>query len=606
MVRRFVTTVVGIFSCVQVSMYEAAAEPMYDMSVFLSQPHPFDTPTANNPASSPLPTSSRASEGQGYVHPLPVYGTPLYSDPLPQPVEDGEDDSGVWRAELQNEDALSVDIFEKPMDKFFNEKVESGHLTWGWQLSYTPNAPDPDWLESFRDNLFWPSELWKARVSYSLQQSAYTPNTHTSELARAVDGLAKIPDRPWAGYLLANARFNLEQDFIGNTQYLDRVNIGLGVVGPPSGGEEVHNLVHRSISHSSRAWKEIKAEPVAIVQYDTGKRWVWEEDALGFGLEIYPYTGVTLGNAYTYASLGLSSRIGTNLKKDSGPLRPNMIMSGTNFPQTGDYLSWNLFAGIEGRYVEHNIFVDGNTYSDTSDVASLNKVLDVQLGGEIGWGEKRLSLMHVFRTEEFTSQISPDKFLRVGLSSDFSKFDFGKSKKAKGPLWDVVSEVRLGLLSHDIKFPNRHKFRAPNPFENRYESGVNINPEVVFLSPDVLDILWAPRPHAGISWNMNQDTNYAYTGLGWDTSWKNNLFLNGFWGLAAHDGKLINGNPDKIEFGSRVLFRLGGELGWRWDGYNGVSLIWEHMSNAGVIDEKNQGIDSLGIRYSYRFKQRGL
>jgi hypothetical protein len=25
------------------------------------------------------------------------------------------------------------------------------------------------------------------------------------------------------------------------------------------------------------------------------------------------------------------------------------------------------------------------------------------------------------------------------------------------------------------------------------------------------------------------------------------------------------------------------------------------MSNAGVIDEKNQGIDSLGIRYSYRF-----
>ena len=276
-------------------------------------------------------------------------------------------------------------------------------------------------------------------------------------------------------------------------------------------------------------------------------------------------------------------------------------MSGTNFPQTGDYMSWNLFAGIEGRYVGHNIFVDGNTFSDTSDVSSLNKVLDVQIGGEIGWGEKRLSLMHVFRTEEFDTQISPDKFLRVALSSDFSKFAYKKPKPMEGSLSNLFSEVRLGLLSHDIKFPNRKKFRAPNPFENRYESGININPEVVFFSPAILDALSAPRPHVGISINTASDTNYAYTGLGWDTTWSNNIFLDGFWGLAVHDGKLINGNPDKIEFGSKALFRLGGEFGWRWDGHNGVSLIWEHMSNAGVLDEKNQGIDSIGIRYSYRY-----
>lgn len=601
MMRCLVKTLVVILSCGQISVHEVDAGPIYDMSTILSQPHPFDTPTSNNPMSSPLTIPSRSSEGPGYVQPILVNGTPEYGVHLSQPIKISDDDSGVWRFEVQNEDALHVDLFEQPMDKFFNEKVESGHLTWGWRLSYTPNAPDPEWLENYRDNIFWPSELWKARVSYSLQQSAYTPNTYTSARERAVDGLSKIPDRPWAGYLLANARFNLEQEFRGNTQYLDRVNIGLGVVGPPSGGEEMHKIFHKSVNRDFRAWQELKAEPVVVLQYDTGKRWVWEEDKLGLGFELYPYTGVTLGNAYTYASLGLSSRIGSNLKEDSGPLRSNMIMTGTNFPQTGDYLSWNLFAGLEGKYVGHNIFVDGNTFSDTSDVSSLKKVLDVQLGGEIGWGEKRISVMHVFRTEEFSSQISPDKFLRVGISSDFSKFDFNKSKQSEGPLLDLISEVRLGLLSHDIKFPNRHKFRAPNPFENRYESGVNINPEVVFLSPDVLDVLWAPRPHAGVSLNTGSDTSYAYSGLSWDTSWANNVFLDGFWGLAVHDGKLINGNPDKIEFGSKLLFRLGGELGWRWDGHNGVSLIWEHMSNAGVIDKKNQGIDSIGIRYSYRY-----
>lgn len=604
MTRRLVTTLAIILSCIQISMHEADAGPMYDMSAILSQPHPFFKTNLNNPTSNLLTEPSGISEGQGYVLPLPANSSPIYGAPLSQPIEDRYDDSGVWRLEVQNEDALKVDIFERPMDKFFSEKVESGHLTWGWRLSHTPNARNPDWLENYRDNFFWPSELWNARVSYSLQQSAYTPNTHTSAQARAVDGLAKILDRPYAGYLLANARFNLEQDFNGNTQYLDRVNIGLGVVGPPSGGEEMHKIFHRSLNRKFRSWNELKAEPVVILQYDTGKRWVWEEQTLGFGFELYPYTGVTLGNAYTYASLGLSSRIGTNLKEDSGPLRSNLIMSGTNFPQTGDYLSWNIFAGVEGRYVGRNIFVDGNTFSDTSDVSSLDKVLDVQLGGELGWGEKRLSLMHVFRTEEFSSQISPDKFLRMGLSSDFSKFGFNNSKPSEGPLLDVISEVRLGLLSHDIKFPNRKKFRAPNPLENRYESGVNINPEVVFLSPDILDILWAPRPHAGVSLNIGDDTSYAYTGLGWDTIWASNVFLHGFWGLAVHNGKLINGNPDKIEFGSKVLFRLGGELGWRWDGHNGISLVWEHMSNAGVIDEKNQGIDSIGIRYSYRFNKK--
>ena len=589
-----------ITSSANFSLSEAKAGQIYDISDILSQPHPFDTSTINNQILTPLATSSRNSEDRGYVEPQGGNGDSLYVTSQPIPRKTILNEGGVWRFEVQNEDSLKVDLFERPMDKFFTEKVESGHLTWGWRLSHTPNTTNPEWLEDYREKLFWPPKYWKAQVSYSLQQSAYTPNTHTSAQARAVDGLSKIPDRPYAGYLLANMRFNLEQDFVGNTQYLDRVNIGLGVVGPPSGAEEMHKIFHRSVSRKFTSWNELKAEPVVVLQYDTGKRWILG-DKLGLGIEFYPYTGATLGNAYTYASLGLSSRIGTNLREDSGPLRSNMIMSGTNFPKTGDYLSWNIFASVEGRYVGHNIFVDGNTYSDTSDVSSLNKVLDVQLGGELGWGEKRLSLLHVFRTEEFDSQISPDKFLRVGLSSDFSQFDY--TRPLSGPPWDLISEIRLGLLSHDIIFPNGKNFRTPNPFKKRYEGSVNINPEVVFLTPDILDVLWSPRPHAGVSLNLGNDTNYAYTGLGWDTKWENNIFLDSFWGLAVHDGKLIRGNPDKIEFGSKLLFRLGSELGWRWDGHNGISLIWEHMSNAGVLDEKNQGNNSVGIRYSYRFDE---
>ena len=71
--------------------------------------------------------------------------------------------------------------------------------------------------------------------------------------------------------------------------------------------------------------------------------------------------------------------------------------------------------------------------------------------------------------------------------------------------------------------------------------------------------------------------------------------------MAVHNGSLRAGNPTSIEFGSPVLFRLGGEAGWRWDDTHGVSLIWEHMSHADMFSTKNQGIDSLGLRYSYTF-----
>lgn len=169
-------------------------------------------------------------------------------------------------------------------------------------------------------------------------------------------------------------------------------------------------------------------------------------------------------------------------------------------------------------------------------------------------------------------------------------------------LWGYISELRFGVMGHDVRFPSRHEFHMPNPFENRYEGGVNLNPEVIFTSPDWLDWAYAPRPRVGISINTSGDTNSAYTSLGWDTAWDNGIYLDGFFGLAVHDGELTDGNDKgKIEFGSTVLFHLGGDLGWRWDDHNGIALVWEHMSNGSILASKNQGIDSLGLRYSYRF-----
>lgn len=179
--------------------------------------------------------------------------------------------------------------------------------------------------------------------------------------------------------------------------------------------------------------------------------------------------------------------------------------------------------------------------------------------------------------------------------------DGASSGASRSPLWGVITEIRGGILSHDVLFPDRHDLRWPNPFNNDRESGVDINGEVLFSSPDFLNILFSPRPHTGLMINTVGDTSSAYAGLTWDGKWDTGIFLEGFFGMAVHTGKLRNGNPDRIEFGSRALFRLGGEVGWRWKDTHGVSLIWDHMSNGSILSSKNQGIDNIGIRYGYNF-----
>lgn len=167
------------------------------------------------------------------------------------------------------------------------------------------------------------------------------------------------------------------------------------------------------------------------------------------------------------------------------------------------------------------------------------------------------------------------------------------------PLLGFISEVRVGALSHDVRFFNLRELRLPDPFSHPFESGMNLNGEVLFLSPTWLDWVGAPRPRLGGSFNTERYTDNAYLDLDWDHLFGFGLLVEGFAGLAWHDGKLTGGNPAFVDLGSRILFHIGAEIGARVRGF-GLFLIWEHMSNSGLAF-KNQGLDSMGLRCGYRF-----
>jgi lipid A 3-O-deacylase len=170
------------------------------------------------------------------------------------------------------------------------------------------------------------------------------------------------------------------------------------------------------------------------------------------------------------------------------------------------------------------------------------------------------------------------------------------------PLWGVISEVRFGALSHDIIFPGMRNLTAPDPFRHHFERGVNLNAEVDFVSPRFLRYLLSPRPRVGGSVNTEGYTSNAYVDLDWRWQLKAGPFFEGFLGGAVHDGKLRDANPRFAELGTRFLFHIGLEAGVRLYGRHGLSLFWEHMSNS-ALAHKNQGMDSAGLRYGYRFAE---
>jgi lipid A 3-O-deacylase len=152
-----------------------------------------------------------------------------------------------------------------------------------------------------------------------------------------------------------------------------------------------------------------------------------------------------------------------------------------------------------------------------------------------------------------------------------------------------LSEVRFGLLVHD-----------EGPFSRNEEDGVDANFEVLFNPPEFLKKIWSPRPHVGASINSSGDTSQFYLGLTWEWEFRQVWYVDFSLGGAAHTGKKKTNDIKRKELGCKVLFRESIELGYRIRTRHSISAFLDHLSNGNICD-KNEGLESIGMRYGYRF-----
>ncbi len=154
----------------------------------------------------------------------------------------------------------------------------------------------------------------------------------------------------------------------------------------------------------------------------------------------------------------------------------------------------------------------------------------------------------------------------------------------------ILHELRGGILAHDVD----HLWSG---FSR--ERGTDINIEAIFTPH--LEILGGDlRPALGTSINTTGDTSKVYLDGRWQYDFESNFYVSVGLGVAVHNGEQHLTSNDRKALGSSVLFHIPLEAGYLIDNHNSLSIYFDHISNAYTQDE-NEGLDTLGFRYGYRF-----
>jgi hypothetical protein len=285
------------------------------------------------------------------------------------------------------------------------------NYTNGLRLSYlTAFAPASGVSGFFARNILGTDPGDGVRQGFALGQSIFTPED--TELSQA-----PADQHPYAGWLYGEYALLVESE---NT--VDQLYFQAGVVGPSAGGEWVQNRFHDLIgAGEAQGWDDqLDDEPGFVIGYDKKLRALAEIDSLGLGADLTPDVGVTVGNVLTQATLGLTMRVGTDLSSDYGPPRIRPSLAGAGFFRREHAFSTYFFAGVQGRAVGHNIFLDGNSFDDDS--PSVDKkyfVADLQAGVVVQIMDVQLAYTYVARTKEFDTQDERQQFGAVSLSFKF-------------------------------------------------------------------------------------------------------------------------------------------------------------------------------------------
>ena len=286
------------------------------------------------------------------------------------------------------------------------------YYTHGFRLQYMHRPHDvPDWTARVLTN--FPTlgmEVTRMRIGFALGQELFTPGRISTEKLM-------VRDRPYSAWLHGSLILR-RGGTMGDFSVLDEFELDLGVVGPEALGEETQTWWHEVTDYAEpRGWHhQLRTEPAIQLYFTRSFQVGWRSENY-WGLDIVPHAKIALGNVHVYGELGTLLRAGYNL-----PLE-YVISPLESFSTHPSYnpAVWSLygFAGVDGRVVGRNIFLDGNTFRDSHSVEKENFVADLRVGGAIRYRAVETVVSLVHRTREFELQKEDENFVSVTFQWHF-------------------------------------------------------------------------------------------------------------------------------------------------------------------------------------------
>ena len=326
-----------------------------------------------------------------------------------------------YAAEPTLEQSIPNRVLDAPEKKIVTVVVENDSFGGGTDKNYTSGvrinftdvgAKFPDIAYKI-DKLIPTFSINKtSSIYYSFGQSLYTPR----DITRAT---ANPNDRPWAAFLYGSLGM---VTLTGN--HTDEVEATVGVVGPAALGEQAQKFIHKHLTDSPtpQGWShQLKNEPGLMLAWQRALPMAVTGRVADNFWSVKPYFGTTIGNIHTYGDAGFSIRLSPyDSRWQDTPVRVRPSMPGTGIYEIPrNKWSWALFSGIEGRAVARDIFLDGNTFTNSYSVEKKPFVADATAGVAFTYDKTRISYTVVYRTKEFVLQDHPEIFGAVSLGVRF-------------------------------------------------------------------------------------------------------------------------------------------------------------------------------------------
>lgn len=246
------------------------------------------------------------------------------------------------------------------------------------------------------------------KAEFSIGQNMYTPaDTSRSDLIN--------DDRPYAGWSYFGLAYHRRARLVEYLDFVDSVEIQIGIVGPQAFADETQTLVHqlRDIPVANGWSHQLKNEPGLGVAFE--RKWLFYPESEGpLAVDAIVHAGGALGNVATYLNSGLEIRCGLNLPRNFGVslIRP----AGSTLFSPDKKTSLFLFGAVNGKYVLRDIFLDGNTFTDSHNIDKLNWVADFAAGVTLSYRNVMLTYSQVTRTREFVGQHDSHNFGSLTLN----------------------------------------------------------------------------------------------------------------------------------------------------------------------------------------------